>query len=308
VLTGSRSLNTPRGGFSTLRTTREFATIRRVSSKHGGVVMSKAKASKSKRSAPAPRKVSTPRVGHRDAIRIVPLHQPGAAAAPAATPNLTYRNGPLISAVNVFTIFWGSGWKASAQATLISQLNQFFDFVVASPLVDQLAEYNVAKYPIKHGKRSGTVTITTPALRTSVTDTAIQAMLKQQIASNKAVPKPTVNTLYFVFIQPNVRVVMGGSSSCQAFCGYHNNIDAKTFYAVMPYPGCTGCTGSLSVLDALTSTSSHEFCEAITDPIPGEGWYDDANGEIGDICAWQTKTIGKYTVQLEWSNQAARCI
>jgi hypothetical protein len=58
------------------------------------------------------------------------------------------------------------------------------------------------------------------------------------------------------------------------------------------------------VLDALTSTSSHELCEAITDAIPGRGWYGDANGEIGDICAWKTKTIGNYTVQLEWSNKA----
>jgi hypothetical protein len=30
------------------------------------------------------------------------------------------------------------------------------------------------------------------------------------------------------------------------------------FYAVMPFPGCGGCTGGLTVLDALTSTSSHE--------------------------------------------------
>ena len=76
----------------------------------------------------------------------------------------------------------------------------------------------------------------------------------------------------------------------------------------MPYPGCSGCLGSLSAFDALTSTSSHELCEAITDPIPGQGWYDDANGEIGDICGWETKTLGAYTVQLEWSNKAGRCL
>ena len=105
-----------------------------------------------------------------------------------------------------------------------------------------------------------------------------------------------------------VRVVMGGSSSCQAFCGYHSAIGTSTFYAVMPYPGCSGCLGGLTALDALTSTSSHELCEAITDPVPGSGWYDDTNGEIGDICAWQTKKLGTYLVQLEWSNKAARCV
>ena len=73
-------------------------------------------------------------------------------------------------------------------------------------------------------------------------------------------------------------------------------------------PGCSGCTGGLALFDALTSTSSHELCEAITDPIPGQGWYDDVNGEIGDICAWTTRKLGPYTVQLEWSNQRKQCV
>jgi hypothetical protein len=253
------------------------------------------------------RPATRPRHSNVDAIRIVPLHLPDAAAlAPPA--HLTYRKGPLISAVEVFTIFWGSAWKTAAQTALMAQLNGFFDFILASPLIDQLTEYNVPKYKIGHGKHIGTATITTPALGASVTDGAIQAMLQDQTAKGRPIPKPTANTLYFVYVQPGVRVVLGGSASCQAFCGYHNAIGGKSFYAVMPHPGCNGCTGGLSILDALTSTSSHELCEAITDPVPGDGWYDDTNGEIGDICAWQTKKIGNYTVQLEWSNKANRCV
>ena len=76
----------------------------------------------------------------------------------------------------------------------------------------------------------------------------------------------------------------------------------------MPYPGCAGCAGGLALLDALTTTTSHELCEAITDPVPGAGWYDEANGEIGDICAWQTRRLGAYSVQLEWSNAQQACI
>jgi hypothetical protein len=244
---------------------------------------------------------------HRDPIRIVPLHAPGA-LAPTPAAQLTYRMGPLISAVEVFTMFWGGKWQNAPQAAFVGQLNQFFDFILTSALIDQLVEYSVPKFPIKHGTRTGTATITTPALHTSVTDSAIQKMLQQQIAAGKGVPKPTPNTLYFIYVQPGVRVVQGGSASCQAFCGYHSAIGGHIFYAVMPYPGCNGCTGGLSVLDALTSTSSHELCEAITDPIPGQGWYDDANGEIGDICACQTRKVGAYTVQLEWSNKANRCL
>jgi hypothetical protein len=254
---------------------------------------------------------------HGDAIRVVPLHLPDtlhqptpevAAAVPAVPPQLTYRGGPLITAVEVFTIFWGAAWQQAPQSAATAQINQFFDFILTSPLIDQLGEYSVPGQKIGHGKRTGSITITTPTLKHSMSDTAIQHMLQQEISSNSAVPHPTPNTLYFVYLPPGVRVVQGGSASCQAFCGYHNDISGQIFYAAMPYPGCAGCTGGLSVIDALTSTSSHELCEAITDAIPGRGWYDDTNGEIGDICAWKTKKIGSFRVQLEWSYMANLCV
>lgn len=253
---------------------------------------------------------------HVDPIRIVPLYLPDALAeptaealalVPAAPPRLTYRNGPLLTAVEVFTIFWGPAWRQGNPRSLASQINQFFDFILTSALIDQLSEYRVPGKRIGHGRRVGTITVTTPKLGASISDTAIQHMLQQQISTNSAVPHPTPNSLYFIYLPPGVRAVLGGSASCQAFCGYHNDIAGQIFYAVMPYAGCAGCLGGLSTYDALTSTSSHELCESITDPIPGQGWYDDVNGEIGDICAWKTKKLGAYTIQLEWSNKAKQC-
>jgi hypothetical protein len=249
-----------------------------------------------------------------DPIRIVPVHQvhdlasPANEAPPPPAPQLTYRGGPLLSAVEVFTVFWGAAWQSAPLSDTANRLNGFFDYVLTSPLIDQLAEYGVAAYPIGHGRRTGTATITQPALRHSVTDAHIQQALANEIKTNATFPQPTPNTLYFLYVPPGVSVSQGGSRSCQAFCGYHNDIGGTTFYAVMPYPGCAGCTGALAPFDALTSTSSHELCEAITDAVPGEGWYDDANGEIGDICAWRTKQLGGYTVQLEWSNKLGQCV
>jgi len=112
--------------------------------------------------------------------------------------------------------------------------------------------------------------------------------------------------LYFIYLDPGVVSIMGGSKSCSSYCGYHDAV-GKVYYAVMPYPSCTGCLGGLSAFDALTVTSSHELCEAITDPVPGSGWYDDDNGEIGDICAWHFKKVAGYNVQLEWSNAHNKC-
>lgn len=246
---------------------------------------------------------------HDDMIRIVETYVPDEVRAPLpAPPQLTYRGGPLLSAVEVFTIFWGSAWQSGPQSAMVQQINDFFDFILTSPLIDQLGEYSVPQYAIGHGTRTGTITLTTPRLRTSVSDRAIQHTLEQEISSNPAFPQPGPNTLYFVYLPPGVAVTQGGGRSCQVFCGYHNDINGQVFYAVMPYPGCAGCKGPMAEFDALTSTSSHELCEAITDAVPGQGWYDDANGEIGDICAWKTKQVGKYTVQLEWSNKQNSCV
>ncbi|HKW60357.1 MAG TPA: hypothetical protein VJR46_11465 [Candidatus Dormibacteraeota bacterium] len=237
-------------------------------------------------------------------IVIVPLRT--AAAAPVAAPRLSYRGGPLLTAPEAFLLFWGDPWRDEPQATYMARLNDFFEYVVASPLIDQLGEYNVQDYTIGHGKRVGAIALTTAA-PASVSDGDVRAMIKDQIASNPAVAQPTPNTLYFVFLPPGVTSELDGGSSCVNHCGYHNN-DGGLYYAVLPFPDCDGCIGGLAPFDALTTTSSHELCEAITDPVPAGGWYDDSNGEIGDICAWQTKQLGGYTVQLEWSNAQGMCV
>ena len=249
--------------------------------------------------------------GSGDSIRVVPLFIPEEVTqltTGATPPKLTYRGGRLLTSVQVFTVFWGRTWEQAPEADLISKLNQYFNFILTSPLIDQLTEYSVPGITIGHGKHIGTATVVKPTPRHTITDHSIQHMLQQEISTNPAFPHPDLNILYFVYLPPGVSVSQGGSRSCQAFCGYHDQIGGQISYAVMPYPGCKGCAGGLTPFDALTSTSSHELCEAITDPIPGQGWYDDHNGEIGDICAWKTKKIGAYTVQLEWSNKANNCM
>ncbi len=242
-------------------------------------------------------------------IRVVPLHVPERATAAAApTAQLTYRGGPLIANVEVFTIFWGSGWQQTPASDLIAQINQFFTDILASTLLDQLSGYSVPGTTIGKGSFAGTKTVTSPDPGSSVDDTDIQKFVQNQIQSDPSILQTGPNSLYFVYVQPGTTVTQGGSASCQAFCGYHDAINSNIFYAVMPYPGCSGCTGGLDIFPSLTSTSSHELCEAITDPVPGQGWYDDSNGEIGDICAWKTKTLDGYTVQLEWSNKAKKCV
>ena len=254
------------------------------------------------------KKKSSPQ--NADYLRIVPLTTTELAQAPAAAvqaAQLVYNNGPLIAQPQVFTIFWGTAWQPATLQTLMADINGFFDYILSSSLIDQLAEYSVSGYQIQYGQRIGTLALTSPDVSQTVDDSDIQQMIQQQISSGN-LPASNPNSLYFVFLPSGVTVTLGGSASCQTFCGYHDAIGGQTFYAVTPFPDCSGCTSSLSNFDAITVTTSHELCEAITDPVPGQGWYDTQNGEIGDICAWQTKQVGQYTVQQEWSNQANSCV
>jgi hypothetical protein len=133
----------------------------------------------------------------RNTIRIVPLHVAGdaehptpeaLAGAPAVAPNLTYRGGPLLTSVKVFTIFWGSAWTG-AQAALVTKGNAFFDYVLTSPLIDQLSEYSVPGQTIGHGSRIGSTTVTTPRPARSVTDAELQTFLKNEIAKQQVPPE-----------------------------------------------------------------------------------------------------------------------
>jgi hypothetical protein len=239
-----------------------------------------------------------------DAIRIVPLWLEGELRPAVAAPELTYRGGPLLVNVEVVALYWGAQWRDDPLATLAGRMDGFLDFVLTSELIDQLGEYTVAGSAIGHGRRVASSVLDTVPTTTSLSDQQLRDALRAALPS---LPGSNPNRLYSIFLPPNVAVAMGGGRSCQAFCGYHDEIDGEIFYAVLPYPGCSGCVGDLDEFDALTSTTSHELAEAITDPVPGTGWYDDTHGEVGDICAWQTKRLGDYVVQLEWSNAAGAC-
>ncbi len=241
-------------------------------------------------------------------IRVVPLHLPEAPPrAPVAAPRLTYRGGPVLGSVQVVSVFWGQAWTGDAQRATLTGMNDFLKFVTASAYVDQLAEYDTPSRKIGRGTVLGSVTITDASPGASVADAAIQLMLDRAVAA-KTIPAPSADTLCFVLLPPGVAVVDGNDQSCRTFCGYHDRSGSGLYYAVVPSPDCSGCLGGLAPLDALTSVASHELAEAITDPVPGQGWYDDANGEIGDVCAWENKKLASFTVQLLWSNRAGACV
>jgi hypothetical protein len=255
-----------------------------------------------------------PVVSRRDSIRVVPLALPQELTAITEgsgrqrEPRFTFRRGPIVESAEVTAVFIGSEWRRRQGLSRQSnQLADFLDVIVKSALIDQLAEYNTKRRTIRYGRLLGRVTIDVRRFPPVVSNQWLRHLLLQQTASGD-LQAPTPNRLYFLYLPPGVRVAQGGSSSCRNFCGFHDSIGGQVFYAVVPYPSCQGCKHNLSTLDALTVSSSHELAEAVTDPVPGRGWYDDVYGEIGDPCAWQTKTVAGNEVQREWSNQGNRCV
>src|SRR6266702_5895437 len=135
------------------------------------------------------RKPRSERPAQHRPIRVVPMRGIGGLVAPPArvvapaAAQLTYRGGPLLTGVEVVTVYWGAAWNdATAQATAQS-LNAFFQFVVSSPYIDQLGEYNTPQQKIGRGRYAGTARVTDTAPGASVTDSAIQQMIEGEVSA-----------------------------------------------------------------------------------------------------------------------------
>jgi hypothetical protein len=228
---------------------------------------------------------------------------------PFAQGNLTYRGGPVLQNVKVQTVFWGN-------AQFQSQLNSFYGAVVNSAYYDWLSEYNTSSPAQKIGRGSFIGSYNYSGATGTIDDSQIQSALGNLI-SKGSVPAPDANTLYAIHFAPGITITQGGSSSCQVFCAYHGSFShggKNVYYSVIPDQGgsCAGgCGSDPSLFNNTTSVSSHELVEATTDADVGQNdlaWYDDTNGEIGDICNAEQGSVAGYTVQKEWSNKQGACI
>jgi Abnormal spindle-like microcephaly-assoc'd, ASPM-SPD-2-Hydin len=280
---------------------------------------------------------------------IMPMRSPEYfrnAPPPPTNAHLTYYGGRVASNLQVVQVIWGAGtYLAQVTSTGAASMATFYGGVLDSPYIDWLTEYNTSGLPaptsnqiIGRGTFLAQYTITPSTSATVVDDSKIQTEIAAQIAAGH-LPAPlgdgrgNTNTYYAVFFPHGTSITQGGSASCVpgGFCAYHGTV-AKTsahrefFYGVHPDmetgSGCElACGGSPTTFNNQTSVASHEMVETITDGEvglatvvgPPLAWYDQNNGEIGDICnAQQGSIVGSdgvtYTVQKEWSNANTGCI
>ena len=279
-------------------------------------------------------------------LHIVPMVTgKGKAFQPQAGTHLNYYGGPVISNVNVVTVFWTNAVDAGVQTTM----PQFYSAITNSVFYDLVSEYATNVTPVGggsgtnqsmgRGTTGGTFTIAPSKCNNgkpcTIDDTAIQTELLAQI-SGGFLPAPeldnsgNVNTLYMIYFPLNVTITLQGSHSCVVFCAYHGtttaqlnskNIAYGVFPDMGPLSGCFGgCGSNPDYIKDTTSVSSHELVEAATDIdvgianvfAPPLAWYDPNNGEIGDICNAQQATVtaggSSWVIQKQWSNAFNACV
>lgn len=224
-------------------------------------------------------------------------------------PTVTYHGGALLPHVQVQPLFLGPDWATNpvlnAQASVLSG---FCNYLVHSSYMDLLKSLG---YRVGRGTCLPGFIDTTPIDKGYyLLDTQIEGEIKLNLLAGN-VAGPSANRLYVVFVEPGVgvhRIIAGGDSTF-TFGGYHYGMavgNKVARYALIPYPGYGNVfCPTLSALDTMTLTASHEIAEAVTDPdggLAGYGaWFDGSkryrnNGEIGDINP-RAARLGPYVIQ-----------
>lgn len=255
-------------------------------------------------------------------------------------PALFYHGGPIIPNVQAQAVFLGSNWNQSQNLTQAASFDTFLQSVTGTSTTSStfLNTLGAAGFTGSNGTvGSGNtladvidpVTIPVTNLqgynnnnplasanytKTVLFDSQIQTDLETEINAG-SVQKPGADSLYVVFVEPNVVVDQGnGANSINAFSAYHNSFtyDSPTYgnvtvaYSVTPYAG--PISGSryansqapwLSGFDSMTMVTSHELAEAVTDPYPvsNPAWQDPSGNEVGDLVNGSTVYLNGNAVQ-----------
>ena len=238
----------------------------------------------------------------------------GATAAALPSHHMSPHDGSVVVDPQVEIVRWGS----RVDVNLIDRLAHFYRDIMKSDYLAWLGEYATARGTPGTGDSFGYVTITPTNTSSSLTERDVVDELKRDIASGMLRPAAP-NVLYMVYLPPGVSLTAdGGARSCVDFCAFHHWDDGLR-YAIMVDLGagspCNGvCGGASDPFSNLTTVSTHELVETITDP-DGSGWYDDAlghAGEIGDLCnldqAFRVFNGDYWDVERQWSNARNECV
>ncbi|MCU1279692.1 MAG: hypothetical protein JWM53_3238 [bacterium] len=259
------------------------------------------------------------------------VDRPGLAHAPATnaagTATAQYFGGTVTANAKVYVVWWGDPSKINSAVTAAhGGIADFFAGVTNSAFMDWLNEYSTninvqagshmgsagTGQLIGRGNYAGTITLSNIPSG-NVTDAQIQTTLDQAFVAG-TLPPPDDNTIYAIYFPKGLVITLDGSKSCSSFGAYHEAIIEtqrhNAYYLVMPDCG--------SSFNGMTSVSTHELVEAMTDNVPTpanspdypQAWNDSMGNEMGDLCNGSGTVMtdfGMFTVQTIWDERTQAC-
>lgn len=213
----------------------------------------------------------------------------------SGTPHLNYYGGGVLDHSEVTNMYIGDYFNTAAgQKDVAHNDAAVADLQTNKNFGSVLAQYGVGAGTVGQSQVLGG----TYKSGQHITQAQIEGMLQQAVASGQV--KPGAQSLYNFVLPPNaVLQTSDGSTSLKGVGGFHGSIhtpDGQTvYYSAIAYSkGSNGIDFTKgNAQDNISITESHEIAEADTDPNVEDAansndwsklsWYDDQNGEIGDI-------------------------
>jgi hypothetical protein len=236
-------------------------------------------------------------------------------------PHLTYRNGAIDRTPAIYVVYWGFNVSGSDPSGEQAYMTSFLNGVGGSKWIATDKQYYQIVGGVKQhiqnpiGQLKGTWV--DPS---SVPNSPTQAQVETEAAAAEAHFGYNKYASYVV-ATPHGHNTPGFGSQ---FCAFHwqkATGGGTVAYTDLPYMTDAGGNcganilnpGPAGLLDGVSIVEGHELSETQTDPFPFSGWYDNANGEIGDICAWiniqnTVLSTGTFATQPLWSNKAGACV
>jgi len=228
-----------------------------------------------------------------------PLSAAAAPAPPTGSGRFLDHHGPVLRAVQLQLIYWGSAWTGTGGLSPSpEQITTAMRTVLAGPYLSGLAQYR----GIGAGVVRGSTVITASDPRDGFTYKDVTSFLDARLDGGSVPGPDRVNQTLYVVVMPT-----GIHSGDTDFAGEHN------YYTRHHQRIHFVWTADSASLASATRIMSHEVVESVTDPegtailgvhgtcSPG-GWC-----EIADICP-ATGVLDGIVVEAYWSNLAGGCV
>ncbi len=237
---------------------------------------------------------------------------------------LAYGNGPVLVKPKVYLIFWGFHTYGDPDnvAALLTASAQVMGKSGHDNIYTQYYEkVNGNTINIKNEKKQlgGTWEDDTNPVPANPTDSQVASEALQGVAHFGYHANGS-----YVVATPTGHSSSGFGSS---YCAYHSATFSSgklVSYTNLPYMPDAGTNCGSNIIsppsdesatdEGVTIVEGHEYGESVTDPNPPTGWYNNQEGEIGDICAWQDiendpfRGGASYTEQPMFSNATQSCV